>query len=433
MIHENLSINNKGELCVAGVSTVDLAAKYGTPLYIMDENKIRENMRAYNEGIKEVIVCDDFLVIYASKACSFVRMAQIAKEEGIGLDSVSIGEVYTAKAAGFDLSRIFFHGNFKTDEDIEKAIEEGVGYFVADCMEEIETIQYFAEKKGVKQKILIRLTPGINPDTFEAVNTGKIDSKFGFSMIGDNAEKVLLKTLSMPNIDLEGFHYHLGSQMFDSEPLVDGAKIILDFMVKMNQKHGYQAKILDIGGGCAVRYTENDEKIDKKKWIMHAVSGVKKECERLGIKVPFIITEPGRSIVADAGTTVYKVGCVKVIEGYKTYVAIDGGMSDNPRYALYKSPYTVMSANNADKETSMKCSVVGRLCESGDIIQEDVYLPECKRGDMIAVLSTGAYNFSMSSNYNRVYRPAVVMVKDGSDYVAVNRQTTEDLLSGDVR
>ncbi len=431
MLHQNLSVNSKGELCIGGVSTKHLANKYSTPLYVMDENKIRENMREFNSGIRECIG-DNFLVIYASKACSFVKMIEIAKEEGIGLDSVSIGEVYTAKKAGFDLSKLFFHGNYKSDEEIEQAISLGVGYFVADCEEEILAIQKYAEKLNKVQNIILRVTPGIDPHTFAAVNTGEIDSKFGIPMINGIAFNTVEKILSLKNIRLKGFHSHLGSQMFDSEPLVDAAKIVLDFILEVKDKLGYEAEILDIGGGCAVRYTEDDENIDKKKWIMHAVNGVVQECNKRNMKVPFIVTEPGRSIVADAGITVYSIGCVKEIPGYKTYVTVDGGMTDNPRYALYQSPYTVVSADKADAECDVKCSVVGRLCESGDIIQENVTLPKLERGDLVAVLSTGAYNFSMASNYNRVCRPPVVMVKDGKDYLAVRRQTIDDIMSCDL-
>ena len=432
MICENLCINEQGHLTFGGFDTVELTKKYSTALYVMDEERIRANMRTYIGAMKKYFG-EKSLPLYASKAASFKRIYAIAKEESMGIDVVSSGEIYTAKCAGFPLSMAYFHSNNKTDEDVEFAIENGVGYFVADNFEEVDAIDFFAKKHGICQKILLRLTPGIDPHTYEAVATGKVDSKFGSAIETGAAEKICRYALEKENIELVGFHCHVGSQVFDSEVYLAAAEIMFKFIADMKNKYGYTAKELNLGGGYGVRYTENDPVIDIAENIKLVSEKTKEMAERLGVEYPIIRMEPGRSIVADAGLTLYKVGSVKRIEGYKNYVSVDGGMTDNPRYALYKSAYTVLAANKMNEDCNFECSVVGRCCESGDIIQENVKLPEsiC-RGDIIAVLSTGAYNYSMASNYNRVPRLPIVMVNGKDSYIAVKRESFEDIVRNDI-
>lgn len=436
MICNNLSVNEKGHLTLGGVDVVSMAEKYGTPLYLYDENRIRERCKTYVDAMRSAFG-DSALPLYASKAASFKQMYRIVKDEGMGTDIVSSGELYTAASVDFPLDKAYFHSNNKTDEDIAYAIDLNIGYFVVDNVEELDAIDRIASEKAKKQKVLLRLTPGIDPHTYAAVATGKVDSKFGSAIETGQAEQIAKYATELENIDLYGFHCHVGSQVFDSDVYLDAADIMLDFIAKMKEKYGFETKELDIGGGYGVRYLESDPYIDIAANIHQVADHMKAYCEKLGIKMPAVRMEPGRSIVADAGLTVYTAGTVKRIPGYKNYVSVDGGMADNPRFALYGSSYTVCLANRMNDEANgtptFKCSVVGRCCESGDILQENVTLPaDIKRGDMIAVLTTGAYNYSMSSNYNRLGKPPVVMIKDGQDYVAVKRETLEDICRNDI-
>ena len=436
MICDNLSVNERGHLTLGGVDVVDMAEKYSTPLYLYDENRIRERCRTYVKAMKDAFG-DTALPLYASKAASFKQMYRIVKDEGMGTDIVSSGELYTAASVDFPLFKAYFHSNNKTDEDIAYAIELGIGYFVVDNVEELDAIDRIASEKGARQKVLLRLTPGIDPHTYAAVATGKVDSKFGSAIETGQAEQITKYAIELKNIELYGFHCHVGSQVFDSDVYLDASDIMLDFVANMKQKYDFITKELDIGGGYGVRYLESDPHIDIAANIRKVAKHMTAYCEKLGIDMPAIRMEPGRSIVADAGLTVYTAGTVKRIPGYKNYVSVDGGMTDNPRFALYGSPYTVCLANRMNAETEgvpmFKCSVVGRCCESGDILQENVTLPaDIKRGDIIAVLTTGAYNYSMSSNYNRLGKPPVVMLKDGKDYLAVKRETPADICRNDI-
>ncbi len=353
-------------------------------------------------------------------------------EEGMGIDVVSRGEIYTAMRAGYPLSLAYFHSNNKTDEDIRYAMAQGVGYFVCDNSEELYAIERIAPEFGICQKVLLRLTPGIDPHTYAAVATGKVDSKFGSAIETGQAEDVTRVALSLGNVRLMGFHCHVGSQVFDADVYIKTANVMLDFVAEMKRKLGYIAEELDIGGGFGVRYIESQPELNIAECIKTVADCMKKRADELSIALPKIAFEPGRSIVADAGLTVYTVGTVKRIPGYKTYISVDGGMTDNPRYALYGSPYTVLPVNvgTSPDET---VSVVGRCCESGDILQENVALPEnLTRGDLIAFLTTGAYHYSMASNYNRIPRPPVVMLDGNSSYIAVRRETVEDIASLDI-
>ncbi len=500
MLHDNLSISENGHLRFAGLDTVDLAGKYGTPLYLMDEDKIRENCRIYKNAFKKHFgYCDT--IIYASKANSFKQLYRIMREEGMGIDVVSSGEIFTAKEAGFDLSRAFFHSNNKTGADISYAMDSGVGFFVADNAEEIIAIQAEAEKRRVVQDVLIRLTPGIDPHTYEKISTGKIDSKFGSSIDTGDADSVLSLALSQPNVRVRGFHCHVGSQVFGEDVHGEAALKMLGYAAKVRKQFDFSMEILNLGGGFGARYLENDPEVDIDGRIESIAKTVKTAAEALEIEIPKIYMEPGRSIVANAGITLYTVGSVKRITGYKNYVSVDGGMADAPRHALYGAKYTSIVANKAlvppwcetsdnrdefaknqtdtkrvqdgceisanrlgaeGSESQNPCryagsgeivsdrpaddvkaepllaDLVGRCCESGDILQRDALFPsDIRRGDIVALLTTGAYHYSMSSNYNRLPRPATVMVRRGVDgrsesYVAVRGETLDDLCRNDV-
>ena len=397
---------------------------------LLDENKIRNTMRTYKNAMQRYFG-EKARPLYASKALSFVGMYQIAMEEGINTDIVSIGELYTAIKAGFPLENAFFHGNCKTDNDISYAIENKIGFFIVDTYDELYAINKIAGEYGIKQKILFRITPGIDPHTHEAISTGKVDSKFGTAIETGQAYEITKTALSLENIDLRGFHCHIGSQIFEIEPFCDAADIMISFIGEIRERLGYTAEYLNLGGGFGVRYVESDPCIDYSENIRRISEHIREYCENNDLPYPIILMEPGRSIVADSGLTVYTVGSVKEITGYKNYVAIDGGMSDNPRYALYGSQYTVLCANKMREKCDYVCTIAGRLCESGDLIQENVKIPKVQRGDNIAVLVTGAYNYSMASNYNRVARPAVVLLGE-TDRLAVRRESIEDVSRLDI-
>ena len=432
MLCENITVNGS-HLYFAGVDTVKMAEKYGTPLFLMDENRIREKCRIYIDAMKKHFGKDSF-PLFASKALCFKRIYEIMKEENMGIDLVSSGEIYTAAKAGFGMEKSFFHGNNKTEADIAYAMENGVGYFVADSIYELSAVDRIAGEKGIRQKMILRLTPGIDPHTYAAVATGKVDSKFGVAIETGQAELFLKEALTFSNLDIKGYHCHVGSQVFDEDGDVylEASTIMLHFAKKMEETYGFKAEILNMGGGFGVRYTESDPYLDIEKAIESLSEHIKNTVAELGMTMPKVIMEPGRSIVADAGMTLYSVGTLKEITGYKNYVSIDGGMTDNPRYALYGSKYTLLLANRMDEECDFECDVVGRCCESGDIIQPEVKLPKPVRGDIVAVCTTGAYNFSMASNYNRIPRPPVVMVKDGKARLIIKGESYEDIIKNDI-
>ncbi len=430
MLHKNLGINEKGHLTFAGMDTVLLAQKHGTPLCLIDYDAVRNMMRIYADSM-EKYMGQGSGPLYASKALSFKGIYRICAEEGIGIDVVSSGELYTAAEAGFPLERAYFHGNNKTDYDIAFAMSRGIGYFVVDNIEELEVVNAEAKRRGITQNILIRLSPGIDPHTHAKISTGNIDSKFGSAIATGAAESITLAALECESLKLCGFHCHVGSQIFDTQPFDDAAVIMLNFIALMKKKHGFETAELNLGGGFGVRYTEDDPEIDYEENIKRIASLIDQTCASLGIAKPIIHMEPGRSIVAAAGMTVYTVGSVKEIEGFKNYVSIDGGMTDNPRYALYESKYTVINAHRAGEAADFCATIAGRCCESGDLIAEGAYLARPVRGENVAVLTTGAYNYSMASNYNRIPRPAVVALEQGSDRLAVRRESFEDLILND--
>ena len=430
-ICENLS-SEGGELLFAGQSTKALAKKYGTPLYLMDEDRIRNRVNVYRVALQNAFG-DKGKLLYASKAASFKRLYEIMREEGVGIDVVSSGEIRTAIAAGYPLEKAYFHSNNKTDADIAYAMDNGVGYFVVDNDEELYAIENEAKARNIRQNILLRITPGIDPHTYAAIATGMVDSKFGSAIETGQAREITRLALSLPHICLCGLHCHVGSQVFDSSVYLQAAEVMLTFVADMKKELGFEAKQLDLGGGYGVRYVADQPKIDIAANIAEVGAYIKTKAQELGIEMPVISMEPGRSIVADAGLTLYTVGTVKRIPGYKNYVSVDGGMTDNPRYALYGSPYTILPVENLSAARDMTASVVGRCCESGDILQENVSLPSgIGRGDLLACLTTGAYHYSMASNYNKIPRPPIVMLRAGESYVAVRRETVDDLISLDI-
>ena len=427
MIYENLSVNSDGHLLFAGYDTLELAKEFGTALFVMDENRIRQRCREYQKAMAAYLPAGSH-PLYASKAMSIKRIYQIMKEENMGVDVVSPGELYTAVKAGFPMENAYFHGSSKTDEDIRFAMEHKIGFFICDNADELDAIDAEAARQGICQKILLRLAPGIDPHTHEKINTGRVDSKFGVAIETGQATELVGKTLSKKNVDLWGYHCHVGSQLFDEALFCDTATNMLTFVADMQKQYGHTAKVVNLGGGMGVPYTEEQGKIDYAGTIQKIGAYITALCQQLQIAPPAILMEPGRSIVADSGITLYSVTGTKEIPGFKNFVGIDGGMTDNPRYTLYQSPYTVYNAGKMNECADFVCTVAGRCCESGDLIQENITLPRPVRGDILAVLTTGAYNYSMASNYNRVPRPPVVMIGQNGPYIAVRRETYEDLL-----
>ncbi len=430
-VSDNLTVNEKGHLAVSGVDTVELAKEYGTPLYVMDEAMIRSACQRFKKSIDE-FYGGAGLVCYASKAFSCKEIYRIVDSEGIGADVVSGGELYTAASVGFPMDKICFHGNNKTDEELELAIEKKVGRIIVDNVYELERLDKLAEKKGVTANIMFRIKPGIDAHTHNFVKTGQIDSKFGFALETGEAFEAVKKAVELKNVHLVGLHCHIGSQIFDIDPFVHAAEVMLGFIAKIKDELSFEVKELNLGGGFGIKYTNEDKPCAFEKYMECVSVKVKEICAEKGIKLPFILIEPGRSIVAPAGLTLYTVGGIKEIPNIRTYVSIDGGMGDNPRYALYKSEYDIEVANKAGEEKTETITLAGKCCESGDLIGENMPVQHVEVGDTIAVLATGAYNYSMSSNYNRLCKPAVVMVKDGKSRVIVKRETLEDIIRNDI-
>ena len=432
MFHSpNLSINSEKHLVIGQHDTVELAKKFGTPLYVLDEDLMRDNCRAYKNAI-DTYYDGHGLVLFASKALCTMYTGRLVAEEGLGADVVSGGELYTLYKAGFPMEKVFFHGNNKTPDEIELALNCGVGHIVVDNKYELELLNRIANEKNVNQRILFRIKPGIDAHTHDFVKTGQIDSKFGVALENGEAYEIHKLALSMSNIQIDGVHCHIGSQIFDVEPFCEAAKMMIGFIADLYDKLGIKVNILNLGGGFGIKYTATDDPIAPSEYIHKVTNVVKELAQEKGIDLPFLVFEPGRSIVASAGITLYTVGCVKEIENVRTYVSIDGGMCDNPRYILYGSKYTAVLANNASAEPVAPITIAGKCCESGDLIQEHVMMPQIHVGDTLAVLATGAYNYSMSSNYNRIPRPPIVMVSGNEAKIIVKRETYDDLIKNDV-
>ena len=430
-VSEDLSVNDKHHLVIGKHDTVDLAQKYGTPLYVLDEDLIRKNCRVYKEAMDKYYGGNG-LVLYANKAFCSLYTCRIVAEEGLGADVVSGGELYTAIKAGFPMDKIYFHGNNKTEEELEMAVENGVGHIICDNIYELKMLNDIAKKHGVVQSIMFRIKPGIDAHTHSFIRTGQIDSKFGVALENGEAFEIYQMAHEMSNVNPDGIHCHIGSQIFDIEPFTQAAEVMMNFAGDLKDKLGLEIKKLNLGGGYGIRYTENDDPVPYDEYIKHVSETVKETAKKREIEIPFILMEPGRSIIAPAGITLYTVGGIKDIKNVRKYVSVDGGMGDNPRYILYESEYDAVVANKADAEKTQKVTIAGKCCESGDILAKDIMMPEIEVGDTLAVLATGAYNYSMASNYNRIPRPAVIAVKDGESRVVVKRESFEDIIRNDV-
>lgn len=420
-----------GELILGGVGVKTLAAQYGTPLYVMDENVIRSNMRAFKSSMDKYYGGKG-LVCYASKAFSCKEIYRIAKEEGIGADVVSIGEMYTAKSVGFPMDQVCFHGNNKTRRELKAALDWGVTRIVVDNLTELHTLSALAKEKGIIAEILLRIKPGIDAHTHNFIRTGQIDSKFGLALETGEAMEGVKEALAAESVTLRGLHCHIGSQIFSVDPFVHAAEVMMGFLGQIKAETGVELPELNLGGGFGILYTDEDEPVPFGDYMEPVSRAVKASAEKLGLSQPFVLIEPGRSIVGEAGTTLYTVGSVKEIPDIRTYVSVDGGMGDNPRYILYQAKYDMILANRVNEPATETVTVAGRCCESGDLLGENVPLAPAKPGDLLAVFATGAYNYSMASRYNRVGIPPVVMVKDGSSRVIVRGESLEDLVRNDL-
>ena len=430
-VSDNLGINEKGNLTVGGIDTTELAAEYGTPLYVMDEAVIRENCRRFKDSIDR-FYGGQGRVCFASKAFSCMEMCRIIADEGLGLDVVSAGEMYTALKAGFPMEKVGFHGNNKTDEELALALDCGVGSIIVDNISELERLERIAAEKDKMPDIMLRIKPGIDAHTHAFVQTGQIDSKYGFALETGEAFEAVKKVISCERVNLIGLHCHIGSQIFDIAPFEEAASVMLRFIAKIKNELGFVIKGLNLGGGFGVKYVESDDPKPFEMYMEKVSEIVKTKCAEFGLEQPYIYLEPGRSIAASAGITLYTVGARKVIPNIRTYISVDGGMADNPRYILYQSEYTAVVANKASEEFSEKVSIAGKCCETGDLLSENMPLQHAESGDIIAVLTTGAYNYSMSSNYNRLCKPAVVFVREGESRVAVKRETLDDIIRNDI-
>lgn len=430
-VNDCLNVNEKGHLTIGGCDTLELAKEYGTPLYVLDENTIRSTMRSYVNSFKKYYNGNG-MPLYASKALSCKELCRIAKEENIGLDVVSGGEIYTALQADFPMEKVHFHGNNKTADEIRFALKSKVGKFVVDNLYELELLNQIAEEMGVTANISFRIKPGVDAHTHNFIRTGQIDSKFGFALETGEAYNAVKEALKLDNVCLKELHCHIGSQIFDIEPFVSAAEIMIDFMGKIKSELDVVISELNLGGGFGIMYTNDDEPVPYENYMEKVSVAVKSKCAEYDLPVPFIFIEPGRSIVGEAGITLYTVGGKKEIPNVRTYVSVDGGMTDNIRYALYQSAYTVLNAGKANVEPDESVTVAGKCCESGDLVQEHTKVAKVDVGDTLAVLSTGAYNYSMASNYNRIPRPAMVMVKDGKSRIIIKRESYEDLVKNDI-
>ncbi len=431
MLTDNLTINENGHLVIGGIDTTTLARDCGTPVYVMDETVIRENCRKFKKSIDEYYGGEG-LVCYASKVFCCKAMCNIMREEDLGLDVVSAGELYTAISTGFPMDKICFHGNNKTEDDLTLALSHGVGRIVVDNFEELDRIDRIAGRLHKKASIMFRVKPGIDAHTHSFVQTGQIDSKFGVALETGEALEIVKKAIGMENVNLRGLHCHIGSQIFDIAPFELAAKVMLQFIAKIRDELGYEITELNLGGGFGIKYLEEHTPPAYEEYLKRVSVVINETCEKYSLNRPFILIEPGRSIAGPAGITLYTVGSVKEIPGVRTYVGIDGGMPDNPRYALYQSEYEAVVANKADKPKDTVVTIAGRCCESGDLIGENMPLQKTEEGDIIAVLATGAYNYSMSSNYNRLPKPPVIMVGNGNARIVVKRETLDDIIRNDV-
>ncbi|MDE9920358.1 diaminopimelate decarboxylase [Staphylococcus pseudintermedius] len=419
-----VSYNQNGELTLGGTSLKTLAQSFGTPTIVYDEAQIRQQMRRYHSAFQQNDI--GYMLSYASKAFTCLQMVKLAAEEDFELDVVSEGELYTALEAGFDPQRIHFHGNNKTKHEIRYALESGIGYFVVDALDEIDLIEQYATKPV---DVLLRVNPGVEAHTHEFIQTGQEKSKFGLSLKHGLALEAVEKIRNTNNIVLKGIHFHIGSQIEETTGMIETAKMVLNWL----DEHAITIDLLNLGGGFSAQYVEGDQSFDIEAGITEIVQAIKAECQQLKYPIPTLSIEPGRSIVAEAGVTLYEVGTIKDIPGVNKYVSIDGGMSDHIRTALYDAKYQALLINR-NETPDETVTIAGKLCESGDIIIHEAKLPSSvKRGDYLAILTTGAYHYSMASNYNQMQKPSVFFVKDGKAREVVKRQSLRQLIINDVK
>lgn len=414
------------ELYVGGVKASALSKEYGTPLYVIDEELVRSNCRKYYNAMK----CEERgnRVTYAGKAFINMSMCNLVNEENLYLDVVSGGELYTAYKAGFPLERIYFHGNNKSDYEIDLGVRLGIGRFIVDNIHELEVLNSIAQEYGRVQKVYLRITPGVEAHTHEYIKTGQLDSKFGFPVIGDTVYDAIKRAMELEYIELNGLHCHIGSQIFDLEPFEDTTEIMLNLINDIKEKLGYEIKELDLGGGFGIYYTEGDKPKEIEEYCSVIINKADEICRKLNMNVPILSIEPGRSIVGNAGLTLYTVGAIKEIPNIRKYVSVDGGMSDNIRPALYSANYESLIANRVFDNSKEIVTVAGKCCESGDVLLNSIEMPRMETGDILAIMSTGAYGHSMANNYNRIPKAAVVSVSNGISKVMCKRETYEDLL-----
>lgn len=428
-LFNNMKVNDN-TLYIDGVNSVNLAKKFGTPLYVMDEELIRDKCKRYYKSFK----ADNGVnkVAYAGKAFLTLAMCQLINSEGLYLDVVSGGELYTAYKSEFPMKRIYFHGNNKTIDEIKMAVRLGIGRFVVDNIEEMEIINSISKEENKVQDILLRITPGIEAHTHDYIKTGQIDSKFGFTIVNNKAENAVKRALELPNIHFSGVHSHIGSQIFDVEPYCEEVNVMLSFIKDIQNKFETNVDELDLGGGFGIYYVDGDKPKSIEEFSSIILNEAEKKAEELNIKLPSLVIEPGRSIVGNAGITLYTVGAIKDIPGVRKYISVDGGMADNVRPALYGAKYECAISNRVESDFKEKVTVAGKFCESGDILIENVELPKVKSGDILAIFTTGAYGYSMASNYNKAERPAVVFVNNEKTTLVCRRQSLQDIIQNEL-
>ena len=428
-LFDGMTVEN-GELNISGVGVSELKAQYGTPLYVYDENMLVNQCRTFINNFKSSRFNTE--VLYASKAFSCLEVLRIASREGLGVDVVSLGEIHTAYKAGYDMRRAYFHGNNKTREELQYALEVGVGTIVVDNDYEYEMINEIVRESGNTVDVLLRINTGIDAHTHEYIKTAKDDSKFGYSVYDEAIYDLIADINNQSNLNFVGFHSHIGSQIFEKTSFFEAVKVVMEFTKKVQERLGLTISVLNLGGGFGVYYTQEDRPFELAEFLREYIEVVERESDNFGLDLTKVVIEPGRSLTCNAGSTLYSVGGVKKTFAGREYVFVDGGMADNPRYALYKAKYEAMLANKMNEEADTTYTVAGKCCESGDMLVMDAKLPKAEQGDLLLVSSTGAYNYSMSSNYNRLPKLPVVFVKDGTSRLVVKGETLEDLIRQDV-
>lgn len=428
-LFDGMTVEN-GELNISGVGVSELKVQYGTPLYVYDENMLVNQCRTFINNFRSSKFNTE--VLYASKAFSCLEVLRIASREGLGVDVVSLGEIHTAYKAGYDMKRAYFHGNNKTREELQYALEVGVGTIVIDNDYEYEMINEIVRESGNTVDVLLRINTGIDAHTHEYIKTAKDDSKFGYSVYDETIYDLIADINNQSNLNFVGFHSHIGSQIFEKTSFFEAVKVVMEFTKKVQERLGLTISVLNLGGGFGVYYTEEDRPFELAEFLREYIEVVERESDNFGLDLTKVVIEPGRSLTCNSGSTLYSVGGVKKTFAGREYVFVDGGMADNPRYALYKAKYEAMLANKMNEEADTTYTVAGKCCESGDMLVMDANLPKAEQGDLLLVSSTGAYNYSMSSNYNRLPKLPVVFVKDGTSRLVVKGETLEDLIRQDI-